>query len=250
MDQANPQPEQERNALGQDRIDQYLDLVERTLMMANAPRSDRMQVIQDLESQISEMLTASSEPRSDALVIEILQRMEPASHFAAMYGQAEATAQPKINRPKPRGPHLSRWILAAAALVGFLILTLLTTPLILENDELALMTIFMVIPATLIATPFVWWMGVREIRANPGVVMGRDIALWSFVIFKVLAMAILLLAITLLTEGLILIPIGFLAFLWFTYRWIRWSQSKLMGDLPIEQRTLVASVPIGALSPA
>ncbi len=166
MDQANSQPEQGRSALGQNRIDQYLDLVERTLMMANAPRSDRMQVIQDLESQISEMLAASSEPRSDALVIEILQRMEPATHFAAMYGQAEAMTQPPSRQLKPRGPHMSRWILAAAAMVGFLILTLLASPLLIENEELALMTIFMVIPATLLATPFIWWMGVREIRAN------------------------------------------------------------------------------------
>src|SRR5262245_33034613 len=44
------------DAVGRAAIDAYLDSVEQALFAVHAPRGDRVQVLQDLESQIADML--------------------------------------------------------------------------------------------------------------------------------------------------------------------------------------------------
>ena len=69
-------------AIGRATIDAYLDSVEQALMAAHAPRSDRLQVLQDLESQIAEMLAREPAPLTEESVRSVIEKLEPPRHFA------------------------------------------------------------------------------------------------------------------------------------------------------------------------
>ena len=101
--------------VGRAAIDAYLDSVEQALMSAHAPRSDRLQVLQDLESQIADMLTQQPMPLTEESVRAVLDKLEPPSHFAATYGNGTQT-NPSAPSPSrfarlPRAP----WPMIAAA---------------------------------------------------------------------------------------------------------------------------------------
>ena len=99
------------SSIGRSVIDAYLDSVEQALLAANAPRSDRAQVLEDLDSQMADML--GPQPLTEEIVRAVIARLEPASHFAAMYGNGK---QPRVAAPvqvsSPRG---IRWSYIAAA---------------------------------------------------------------------------------------------------------------------------------------
>ena len=59
--------------VGRATIDAYLDSVEHALMAAHAPRSDRLQVLQDLESQIAEMLAREPAPLTEESVSAVIE---------------------------------------------------------------------------------------------------------------------------------------------------------------------------------
>src|SRR6476660_2243810 len=100
------------STVGRAAIDAYLDSVEQALLAARAPRGDRVQVLQDLESQIADMLAIGPQPLTEEIVQSVIAKLEPPSHFAATYGNG--------NEPRPawaahitRRPHI-RWPLVAA----------------------------------------------------------------------------------------------------------------------------------------
>ena len=77
------------SAVGRAAIEAYLDSVDEALIAAHAPRSDRMQVLQDLESQIADMLVQQPQPLTEEAVHALIQTLEPPSHFAATYGNGK-----------------------------------------------------------------------------------------------------------------------------------------------------------------
>src|SRR4026207_1633446 len=83
--------------VGRATIDAYLDSVEEALLAANAPRGDRVQVLADLESQIADMLAQEPAPLTGEMVKWFIEKWEPASHFAAMYGNCK---QPCTDRSR------------------------------------------------------------------------------------------------------------------------------------------------------
>src|SRR6476660_8294535 len=73
------------STVGRAAIDAYLDSVEQALLAAHAPRADRVQVLQDLESQIADMLAVGPQPLTEEIVQSVIAKLEPPSHFAATY---------------------------------------------------------------------------------------------------------------------------------------------------------------------
>ena len=113
-----------------DPIDVYLDAVERAMTAAHAPRTDRLQVLQDLEAQIADMLAQQEQPLTDEAVCAVIAGLEPPSHFAENYGAHPSRAkqnqleQRQLPRPggrlaiaRPSSPQSAapdaRWLRAA-----------------------------------------------------------------------------------------------------------------------------------------
>ena len=78
---------------GQAVVDEYLDAVERALIASGAPRSERTQVVQDLESQIVEMMAALPQPVTEESIRSVIARLEPPAHFAATYGNGAGSGR-------------------------------------------------------------------------------------------------------------------------------------------------------------
>src|SRR5262245_905019 len=85
------------SAVGRAAIDAYLDSVEQALLAAHAPRADRTQVLQDIESQIADMLAVGPQPLTEEIVQSVIAKLEPPSHFAANYVNGSAS----VNSPQP-----------------------------------------------------------------------------------------------------------------------------------------------------
>src|SRR6187200_3117103 len=85
--------ENSTSEVGRAAIDAYLDSVEQALLAAHAPRSDRVQVLADLEAQIADMLAREPQPLTEEIVRMVIARLEPPSHFAAMYGNGKQAPQ-------------------------------------------------------------------------------------------------------------------------------------------------------------
>ena len=81
--------ENSTSGVGRAAIDAYLDSIEQALLAAHAPRSDRVQVLADLEAQIADMLAREPQPLTEEVVKAVIARLEPPSHFAAMYGNGK-----------------------------------------------------------------------------------------------------------------------------------------------------------------
>src|SRR5262245_4284599 len=84
------------SAVGRAAIDAYLDSVEQALLAAHAPRGDRLQVLQDLESQIADMLAVGPQPLTEEIVQSVIAKLEPPSHFAATYGNGNNSNEPRL----------------------------------------------------------------------------------------------------------------------------------------------------------
>ena len=96
-----------------DPIDVYLDAVERAMTAARAPRTDRLQVLQDLEAQIADMLAQQPQPLTDEAVCAVIANLEPPSQFAADYASEKETTD--ATPASPTGPlSRNRWAVAAA----------------------------------------------------------------------------------------------------------------------------------------
>ncbi len=95
--------ENSSSAVGRAAIDAYLDSVELALIAADAPRIDRLQVLQDLEAQIADMLAQQPTPLTEESVRSVLDKLEPPSHFAATYGNGKQTAPTPDRRAASHG---------------------------------------------------------------------------------------------------------------------------------------------------
>jgi hypothetical protein len=223
--------ENSTSQIGREVIDAYLDSVEQAMLAAQAPRSDRAQVIQDLESQISDMLAQESRPVTEEMVRAVVAKLEPPSHFAATYGNGKMppTATRRVVSARPA----IRWSRVAAACVGagiFGALVWLTHvgELIDSNGGLIVCSIAF----SLIATPFALMMAFRQLRTQPDRFPDRDFVTKMTIGYAIVAPAFLMVLLTEWTYGFVLMPLGAAAFLYLHYRCVQRLRRYVEETLP------------------
>jgi hypothetical protein len=198
---------------------------------AGAPRADRTQVLQNLETQISEMLADHTLPFTEDVVRAVLGKLEPPSQFAATYrNEREATrsALGLLRRP----PRLS-WPLTATMSCGLLTVgcLLLLLSSVGRSHALALSGACLVF-VSLVLTPFALWRGFQQLRARPRQRSGRNLLLKSTIVYGTLAPALLMALVTATTQGYVLLPLGAAAFVYIQYLLIRWIWQRMSEALP------------------
>ncbi|MEO7402036.1 MAG: hypothetical protein ABIU95_00030 [Burkholderiales bacterium] len=241
------------SAVGRVAIDAYLDSVEQALIAAHAPRSDRMQVLQDLESQISDMLAQQVLPLTEEMVASVIARLEPPSHFARTYGngkESPPSARERLTQlRRVRLPYL-RWSIVSAVscalLPGGVVLAFLAANAH-GLSRFALLLAFI----GLVLTPFALGMA-RKLRAQSDPTEGRHFVLQSTVVYGVIAPTLLMAFVTAATEGYALVPFGIVAFVYFQYLLIR-RVYRYMADAAPRPAAVPdengASSPAGAVTP-
>jgi hypothetical protein len=214
-------------------IDAYLDSVEEALLAANAPRGDRVQVLADLESQIADMLAQQPAPLTEEIVKSVIEKLEPASHFAAMYGNCQ---QPRTDQSREVvDPVLDKIRWSRVAIACFVL------PLFGTSLEFAFHFLYHVgngavlvlsIVAGLIATPFALAMAYWQVRARPGRFPDRNLVVNMIVGFAAVAPAFAMIVLTEWTYGLVLIPFGFVAVVYLQYTFVRRVCRHMVNALP------------------
>lgn len=227
--------------VGRAMIDAYLNSVEQELLATNAPRSDRAQVLQDLESQIADMLAREPQPLSEASVQAVIATLEPASHFAAMYAngkQPRVASQGRV--PTARGIRWS-YVVAACFAASILAGVLMLGPIVLsqyvriDNEQAAgFLMVDMLIALVLgfVATPCALTMSYKQLRERRGDSADRDLVLKMVMAYAIMAPALVIVVLTEWTYGLALIPFGIAGFIYLQYVLVRRLHGYLTDRLP------------------
>lgn len=224
--------------VGSDIIDAYLIGVENALIAAGAPRAERMQVLQDLETQIAEMVAMRPLPPTEEAVRAVLDTLEPPAHFAAMYtngGKKNESTAPaslatqrtfRLTRPKwPNVAAVSVAILACGCLFA-MIAAAANGP----NDFwilLALLNCFV----GLVFTPIALWNAYRQLRSDL-TTPGRGLVLKSAIVYGTIAPILFVLWAAVVTEGLVPILLGIVALFYVQYVLLRRLWNYLSDALP------------------
>jgi len=162
------------------RLDAHLDAVDRVLMSAGMPRSERQNITEDLGGQILEMLTARSGGSPTRADIEaVLAELDPPEAYAD--GQQAASAP----APPPPAPH----VLTAAtirprfsrlAIIGAVLVVMVILPL---GRRMFLFPWFLVIP---VATTILGLISIIQIRHSGGQLYGLGLAVFDALLFPLL----------------------------------------------------------------
>jgi hypothetical protein len=224
--------EDSSSAIGRAAIDAYLDSVEQVLLAAHAPRGDRVQVLQDLESQIAEMLTSAPQPLTDEVVQSTIAKLEPPGQFAATYGSG--------NDPRPSwGTQISsrshvRWPLIAALSCACLVFGCLVM-LMASNASLNGLYVLFIASMLLVGfvlTPVALWNAVKQLELHSEHHHGRELVMKSTLVYSVIVPVLLVGFIAFATRGLILVPVGLGALVYLESVLIRRVHRHLSETLP------------------
>jgi len=209
--------------IGQVVVDEYLDLVERALIACGAPRSERTQVMQDLESQIAEMLAVEPQPLTEESVRAVIARLEPPAQFAATYVNG-TNEKPRSELParRWRTPSVSWAFVAAVSCwmipIGALLILMSGNS---GNDRGLLMLLLLMVVAGILFGPFALVRAVREVQSSALGASRRDMVMISAMIYcMVVPVLLLVFAISVAEEGA-LVALGVVAFIYFQYLFVR-----------------------------
>ncbi len=125
----NPSPE------ARERMDAYLDAIERVLVAADMPRAERKGIADDVEAQVLEMLSARGGDEPTVADVEaVLAQLDPPEAYAQEESASRAStlgAPPPVPPRKADRPHFSRaaivgacWAPVALALIPLVLLHL------------------------------------------------------------------------------------------------------------------------------
>jgi hypothetical protein len=225
------------SAVGADRIDAYITSVEHVLLAARVPATERVQILGDLETQISEMLQSEPLPISDATVAAVLARLEPPSHFAATY----ATEPQSVPSAAPRAAvsRYNPWVIVAAGSCAALIVSFLLLMLCAAGrvaPPVAFMVLLLLL-ASAILVPLALRRGLAQLRTAPDQHRGQELATGTALVYWTVVPLLLLLFVSVLTDGYILIPIGLAAFAYCHYLLLRRLHHRLTNPAPEERTT-------------
>jgi hypothetical protein len=217
--------------VGRAAIEAYLDSVDEALIAAHAPRSDRMQVLQDLESQIADMLSQQPQPLTEDAVVAVIKTLEPPSHFAATYGNGKQPTAPATEfhwrLPKYRWPLVSA-ISAAVLPVGCLLLWFAIGTRAYDAAGFIVLLLFV----SCVFTPFALWRARKQLRAEAENPRDRDLMLKSTIVYAAVAPALVVALAAAATEGVALILLGVVAFVYIQYLVIRRVCRYMMDGVP------------------
>jgi hypothetical protein len=215
-----------------DPIDVYLDAVERAMTAARAPRTDRLQVLQDLEAQIADMLARQPQPLTDEAVCAVIASLEPPNHFAENYGNDEEPVTADVRRslslPKRRWPMIAAF--AGASFVLGYVLLLLAAAVGAHGPVIGFILLVLLNGASL--TPFALWRSVKQLRSDPARLPDRKLVMRTAAIYAVVASTTILLLACFATNGYILIPIGLATCAYLEYMLIRRLWQRMNDTLP------------------
>jgi hypothetical protein len=204
-------------AVGRAAIDAYLDSVEQALLAARAPRSDRLQVLQDLESQIADMLAHEPSPLTEESVRSVVEKLEPPRHFANTYGNAIDSTSWSIRRFM-RLEHIN-WPLISA--VSFALNPAGGLLALLNPGLFGAVTVLFLLPIGLLFTPVALWKAFKQLRADPRKTRGRYLVLKTMVAYGVLVPVVVVLFAAVITEGYAFFLLGFAALVYVQYLLVR-----------------------------
>src|SRR5262245_43883207 len=214
----------------------YLDSVEQALLAAHAPRGDRLQVLQDLESQIADMLAVGPQPLTEEIVQSVIAKLEPPSHFAATYGSGNGNGnEPRLtwvtqiaSRSSFRWPFVA--VLSCACLVFGCLLALLASAGPPHGPIVAALASMLFVG--FVFTPLALWKAVAQLQAQPDHPRDRDLVLKSTLVYCVIVPVLLVGFLTLVTHGYIFIPFGLAAFVYLQFLLVRRIHRYLSETLP------------------
>jgi hypothetical protein len=211
---------------GSDFIDAYLIAVENALVAAGAPRADRMQVLQNLETQIEEMLQPHPLPFTEDTIRAVLDKLEPPSHFAAMYsngGKRYEPASPTTSAPQ-RAFRLARphWPNVAAVCASSLVLSVMFGLIVGASGPNVFWLVMTLLSGFVgfVVTPIALWKAYRQLRSNPAA-PGRSLVINSAIAYGTLAPILLVLIAGEATNGAAPILFGIAAFFYAQYVLLR-----------------------------
>jgi hypothetical protein len=224
---------------GSELIDEYLIAVENALIAAGAPRPDRMQVLQNLETQITEMLSPHPAPFTEDAVRSVLEKLEPPRHFAAAYingskryhsvAPTPLSPQSSFRMARPNWPVLaavSAGILASA--IPFGLMTVASAPYV--NDFWAILMLLSGFIGV-VFTPIALWMAYRQLRSNPAA-PGRGLVLNSAIVYGIIVPILIVLLAAEATDGAAPMLFGIAAFFYTQYVLLRRLWNRLSAALP------------------
>jgi hypothetical protein len=204
------------------RIDEYLDAIERVLIRGNVTRTERRSIVDEVESQIHEMLSARADQEPVAAVTDVLSKLDAPEAYApdsAAAANAEPPAAASASVPSPRvvwhrlrqwwstseSPRFSPPALVAACWAGavvFLLLAALASHWALLVGLLALFGLTAPVGVTVLG-----FLAVRRIRHPDSKEYGLPLALIETFFFPILLANLALIGILAVSEeaGLILL---------------------------------------------
>jgi hypothetical protein len=213
----------------------YLDAVERAMTAARAPRTDRLQVLQDLEVQIADMLAQQPQPLTEESICAVIASLEPPSQFAADYAtEKESRESTDAAQAGPTGTLArNRWAVAAAISCALIpvgcVLLLLAGAERLHGPVVGALVLLMLVGGVI--TPIALWKAFQQLRAEPKL-LGRDLALPTLAIYCTVVPALLFILACVATDGYLLIPIGIAAFGYLQYVHVRRFWQRAADTLP------------------
>jgi hypothetical protein len=214
--------------VGRAAIDAYLDSVEQALLAVRAPRSDRLQVLQDLESQIADMLAHEPAPLTEESVRAVIEKLEPPRHFADTYTDT-SESKPSPIRRLPRLETIN-WPLIAA--ISFALIPMSGLVALLDQDLLGALSLVFLLPIGFLFTPFAIWKAFKQLRAQSGKIRGRDMVLNTTAAYAVLAPVLVMLFAIAVTEGIAFYMLGVAALIYVHYVFIRRLWRYMATALP------------------
>ena len=185
------------------RLNTHLDAVEQALTTAGNTREQRRSIVDDLETQIMEMLSARSTSPTLADVEAVLAQVDPPSAYEnaappPIPSDAVATPKPRYSRTAIWGLHciLASLVVPAAMM---LLAYLLTEPPSSNNGmrtqfSIGSCMICSTIPLAILGT-VLGWVAFGQIRTSKGQLRGTGLALFDGLFYPVLLVLVALMTI-------------------------------------------------------
>ncbi len=225
-------------AAGADQIDAYIDSVERVLLAVGVAKIERLQILEDLELQITEMLNQQPLPITAEIVESVIAKLAPASQFAANYDlPADEPRSPVSGQPTTIPYHRAASIAAISfALIPLsCILLLFLASMHAVGGAVACCLLLLV--AGLVATPINLRKAFHQFRAEPAQQRGRDLAIATVTGYAATVPLLLLAIACLATNGYILFPLAIGSCIYFQWHFIRRLRQRFVGDTPTQPLT-------------
>jgi hypothetical protein len=196
------------------RIDGHLDAIEQVLFAAGVSRCERRGVVDEVETQIFEMLAARSGEEPGEAVAAVLSQLDPPSAYAPEAAAAPAATARSASpvralwqrwqgwwSPPSDAPRLSRPALVAAAWFGMAALFALVVFADHRPPDAAIALFFLVgLTAPIGVTALGFW-SVRRIRRSAGRETGLPLALVETFIFPIVLANLALIGLLAATDG-------------------------------------------------